>query len=348
MMTMSKKTEPDIGDFGTNIPTPDPCCDWPDPEECQVSATTLNQLVEELDGKSTKNDSANPTQWTTSGPDTFVAVPPTISKLVPGVYTMEPVRGSIHFHRRKIEVDDLLKFPNSQADKIMSEISSFWKKGKLFKEYGFLHRRGYLLYGPQGSGKTVLVQQVVADIVKDGGIAFICENPCILESGLEEFRSIEKNRPVVCLFEDIDATVAKYGEDALLSLLDGETQINRVLNVATTNYPEKLDPRIVARPRRFDRILWIGMPTNEVRRMYFEKKLNIKTNELDKWVNSTDEFSFAACAELVISVKCLGIEFEKAIDILRRLMTAKVSSTDFEEKIGFSNQEKKPGFAGMT
>ena len=63
-------------------------------------------------------------------------------------------------------------------------------------------------------------------------------------------RSIEPDTQIVCLFEDIDAYIGTYGEEEILSLLDGETQINKVLNVATTNYPRKLDQRITtASPR---------------------------------------------------------------------------------------------------
>jgi SpoVK/Ycf46/Vps4 family AAA+-type ATPase len=156
---------------------------------------------------------------------------------------------------------------------------------------------------------------------------------------------LQKDRPIVCLFEDIDAIVNKYGEDELLSLLDGETQIDRVLNIATTNYPEKIDKRIVARPRRFDRRIKIGMPSEKVRQVYFQKKLKIDKSEIDKWVESTDSFSFASCAELVISVKCLGITFDEAVEILRKLMDNKDSSDDDREMMGFKTD--KPGLAGL-
>jgi ATP-dependent 26S proteasome regulatory subunit len=55
-----------------------------------------------------------------------------------------------------------------------------------------------------------------------------------------------------------------------LSVLDGENQVDKVLNIATTNYPEKLDRRLVGRPRRFDRLIYIDMPNHVVRREYFK------------------------------------------------------------------------------
>jgi uncharacterized protein YehS (DUF1456 family) len=344
--TMSMGDE-DLDEFGTNIKpksgeiSVDPSCSVVEADDLMSSLRSLA----DIDDQNNKGQDIKFTQWTNSGPGVFTAIPPSFPKLVPGVYTVDSVRGKIMYHRKEINIDDLLQFPDSQSDKILTEITSFWKKGKVFKKYGFLHRRGYLLWGPQGSGKTCIVQMIVADIVRSGGIVFICDHPNMLELALSEFRTIERDRPVVCLFEDIDAIVNKYGEDVLLSLLDGETQINRVLNLATTNYPEKLDKRIVARPRRFDRRLKIGMPSDEVRRVYFQKKLKISDDEIDTWVKSTDKFSFASCAELVISVKCLGIDFDESISILRKLMGEKESSEDDRECIGFKSE--KPGLMGL-
>ena len=190
------------------------------------------------------------------------------------------------------------------------------------------------------SGKTCLVQQIIADIVAADGLVFQCTNhPTIFNDGLSQFRKVEPNRPVVALYEDIDAIIEEHGEDEILALLDGESQIDRVLNIATTNYPEKLDKRLVCRPRRFDRVIEIGMPSAIVRKMYFEKKLNVTGTELDKWVVASEGFSFAACAELVISVCCFGNEFNNVISGLKEMMSANISSRDYNydsKNVGFS------------
>ena len=62
---------------------------------------------------------------------------------------------------------------------------------------------------------------------------------------LKVFREIEPNRSIIYIFEDIDSIIEHHGEDEILSVLDGEMQVNKVLNIATTNYPERLDRRIV-------------------------------------------------------------------------------------------------------
>ena len=280
-------------------------------------------------------------QWAVCGPNTYKPVSSTFPKLLSGVYSVGVSQyHGIIYQKKNICVDDLLRFPDSLSDKVLKEITTFWGKGKSFVEHGFLHRRGYLLHGPAGSGKTCLVQQIVADIVHDDGLVFQCTNhPTVFNDGLSQFRKVEPHRPVVCLFEDIDAIVEEQGEDELLTLLDGENQIDKVLNIATTNYPEKLDKRLVARPRRFDRVIEVGMPSPAVRKMYFEKKLKVSGDELDKWVEASEGFSFAACAELVISVCCFENKFEDAVRILSEMMAANLSSRNYDgdrNAVGFN------------
>lgn len=318
----------DLDNFGIDVPK------LPAP-------TPLDDVSLDGEGKKARKeeDDSRPTivQWSSHGPNTSIGVGRTYPTLEPGVYTPSNDRGTPIFIKREINVDEFLEFPDSKSDAILKEITEFWKRGHLFKEFGFLHRRGFLLWGPPGGGKTIIIQQTIKRIVDDKGIVFICGHPRILEEALAVFREVEPNRQVVCVFEDIDSIIHQWGEDTLLSLLDGEAQINKVLNVASTNYPEKLDRRIVARPRRFDKVIKIGMPEEKVRKMYFTKKLNIKDKEVEKWVKSTENFSFAAMAELVISVKCLGNSFEESVKNIKKLMDAKPSSEDFGGSIGFTS-----------
>ncbi len=173
---------------------------------------------------------------------------------------------------------------------------------------------------------------MIKKVIDQNGVVLLCEHPQLLEMGLLDLRSVEPDRFIVCLFEDIDALIQRFGEKEILAVLDGESQVNKVLNIATTNYPEVLDPRIVARPRRFDKVIRIDWPSKEVRRHYFKHKLKIPTEELDTWVKATNKFSFAACAELVISVKCLDNDFDSAVKNLRKLMQDKPNSKDYDTK----------------
>lgn len=278
-------------------------------------------------------------QWSSLSSYMFVASGNTIKAIPSGFYSLDRSNIGIIFNKQNLSVDDWLVFPDSLMNDILKEITAFWKKADLFEKYGFLHKRGYMFYGPQGSGKSILVQQILSGLIQEeGGIVLDGDtNPDLLVKAIEIVRQIEPHRKIICLFEDIDAIICRYGEEQLLSFLDGESNTNHVLNIATTNYPEKLDPRIVNRPRRFDRVIKINMPSEVMRRIYLAEKLKIEDQEeLTGYVNSTEGFSFAGLAELVISIKCFDKTFDEAVEILKKLMTKKKSSGEFSGALGFS------------
>jgi hypothetical protein len=281
-------------------------------------------------------------QWAKVGDDAYLPVGECLHLLPSGLYDYNITTQGIVFNKKQINTDTLINFPDSVSENVLQEIDRFWLAGDAFSKYGFLQRRGYILYGGQGGGKSCIVQQIIEGIVKKNGLAFIGNNnPETFGHVLHTLRIIEPTRPIVCIFEDIDAIVQHYGEASLLSLLDGEIQVSNVLNIATTNYPERLDPRIVARPRRFDRIIKINMPEARIRKIYLEHKLiGATSEEIDLWTEATDNFSFAALADLVISVKCLGNNFEDTVATLKKLQTKKVSSAEFDKvTVGFGDRD---------
>ncbi|MEK6237276.1 MAG: AAA family ATPase, partial [Planctomycetales bacterium] len=241
--------------------------------------------------------------------------------------------GNPYFKRRELEVDELIDFPNSTSAQILNEIDRFWDKGDRFAEYGFLHRRGYLFYGKQGGGKSSLIHQIVSKIIRAGHVAFFCEQPYNFLTCMNNFRQVEPDRPMVCVFEDVDAIIEHYGDSELLQWLDGNNQVDKAVNIASTNYPEKLDRRIISRPRRFDRILRIESPSAELREAYFARKApDQPAVERAEWVRETEGLSFAALAELIISVFCLDKSFPEAVTLMRNLDAHNPSSDEFADE----------------
>ena len=211
----------------------------------------------------------------------------------------------------------------------------FWERESVFKKYRFCHRRGYLFYGRAGTGKTSVVKQVLQQIINQSGIAISCNvRPETVIKAINRLRMIEPQRKLMCIFEDIDAIIARFGEERILSLLDGEDLTDHVLNIATTNYPEKLDSRVVSRPRRFDRIIKIEEPNSEVRRKYFKEKLKLNGNEIEEYVTASKGFTFASLSDLVISTKCFEISIEDATQRLRDLEKNKSSDEYYHSRVG--------------
>lgn len=275
----------------------------------------------------------NHTTWAVVG-DEFYPCETTTPRLPSAQYTIQTSQNrGIYFLRKSIQLDQLLSLPDENMKKVITSIEHFWNREKAFREHGFLWKRGILLWGPPGGGKTSLVQQLSQMIVDRGGISVYSDNPAVDSLGLRLLRKIEPLRPIVVMIEDIDAITQRHGESELLAMLDGELQIDNVVFVATTNYPERLDKRLVNRPSRFDEIIKIGMPTPEARLMYLTKKnprLLESSAECKRWVDMTHGFSIAHLRELIVSVECLGNDVDESINRLKTMNSIKISSDQAE------------------
>lgn len=289
----------------------------------------------ESDANSSPSDTANPygLQWMVQPDGGFQSCGQTRTRLPPGGYSCaQDCYGRPVFHPQQLLADDYIDFPDSLPSRVLRDIGLFWNVRARFERYGFLHRRGFLFYGKQGCGKSSLVHQIVRGVVADGHVAFFCDHPYVFLNAMQEFRRVEPERPLVCVFEDIDALIKRFGDAALLQWLDGNHQVDRVVNLASTNYPERLDRRIVSRPRRFDRILRIDAPDARFRDAYLARKLpDQPAGERARWVDRTEGLPFAALAELVISVECLGNDLEESVALLKSLDTHAPSSLEFSD-----------------
>lgn len=231
--------------------------------------------------------------------------------------------------RVRNDTDSLFTLPDSESDRLLVEVREFLLIRDRFKERGLLYKRGVMLYGPPGSGKTATIQllaKLVAEQMDSIAILADCE-PQMLAPGLQMVRKLEPNRQLVVILEDLDALVSRYGEEGYLSLLDGENQVENVIYVATTNYPERLDKRFVDRPSRFDTLRLIGMPTEEARRVYLKhKEPSITDGELAAMVAASDGYSIAHLRELLVLVKCFGRTLEVATERLDSMREGSPSS----------------------
>jgi len=252
------------------------------------------------------------TQYTGSG---NISRPTSFTKgtLESGIYKIGSDMQGVFFERVSIKTDELLEFKDKRLQEILAEIEKFWGLGEKFKNYGFSWKRGVLLYGEPGTGKTCLLKQVMNKVVEQDDVAFIAKSPGTLVSGIKTFREVEPKRRVLAVLEDIDE-LARYNEHALLELFDGENQEDGVLYLATTNYIDKLPPRML-RAGRFDRKIKVYNPPFEGRLAYFQHKLgtNESAGSVKKLAQQTDGFSFSQLKELVVSVFCLGNDLQEAI-----------------------------------
>merc|ERR1719198_1938958 len=149
----------------------------------------------------------------------------------------------------------------------------------LFKTLGVKPPRGVLLYGPPGSGKTLIARAVANET---GAFFFLINGPEIMskmagesEGNLRKaFEEAEKNSPAIIFIDEIDSIAPKRDKSngevekrivsQLLTLMDGMKGRGQVVVIGATNRPNSIEGAL-RRFGRFDRELDIGVPDDNGR-----------------------------------------------------------------------------------
>lgn len=289
----------------------------------------------------------NLVQWTTGDSKRFIPASHTKPCLVPGVYEIQhSTQVGLYFEKIPVKTEGLLRFPQTNSDRVVKEIQNFWDKEDIFREYKLTYKRGIILWGPPGSGKSCTIQLIMKDVVEREGIVIKFTNPGLFLEGMRVFREIEKETPCVILMEDIDSTLEMWDESQVLNILDGVDQIERTVFLATTNYPERLGARILNRPSRFDKRFKICHPNAESRLMYFkhligDQKIAELSINLKKWVKDTEKFSIAHLKELFVAVVILGDDYKESIETLGSMKEEIHSEDDRDKFMGFGGDRYK-------
>lgn len=147
------------------------------------------------------------------------------------------------------------------AEKIEEDIKAFLSRRQWYADRGIPYRRGYLLHGPPGSGKTSFIQALAGSLSYDICVLNLSERG-LTDDKLFHLLSNVPERSFI-LMEDVDAAFNKRvqtSEDGyqssvtfsgFLNALDGVASGEERIIFLTTNHVEKLDPALI-RPGRVD------------------------------------------------------------------------------------------------
>ena len=278
-------------------------------------------------------DTQSPTEWSILQNETFAPSYVSIPKVPSGLYEII-WNSNLQTHvmvKQKLKVDELYELPSPEIQSILSDIQLFWDKKDVYKKYNFVHKRGILLWGEPGCGKSGIIQLCIKKLIdRENGIVINIKEEDDFKSFVEfipTIRKIEPERPLIVILEDIDALAGedRYSTTKLLNILDGVKQIENVVYIATTNYPEKLQERITNRPSRFDRRYQVEMPSKDIREAYIKNKLSeedLSNVDMPVWIESTEGMSLSHLKELIISVIVMGKDFSEALGNLTDMKKA--------------------------
>lgn len=143
------------------------------------------------------------------------------------------------------------------AQQLEADIKDFQNSGEWYLSKGVPYRRGYLLFGPPGTGKTSFVQ-AIAGALKLNLCYLNLSSGEVDDDSLNRLLSEAPERSII-LLEDVDAMftdrttmqTSKLSFSGFLNALDGVRSQEGQILFMTTNHKERLDPALL-RPGRAD------------------------------------------------------------------------------------------------
>jgi ATPase family associated with various cellular activities (AAA) len=203
-----------------------------------------------------------------------------------------------------------LILPPHLKHELREDFRRFFASRDVYRKYGVPWKRGVLLIGPPGNGKTHAIKALVNEL----------NLPCLYiksfkaPHGTEQsnmravFARARRSAPCIVVMEDLDALIEDENRAFLLNELDGFAVNEGVVVIASTNHPEKLDPAILDRPSRFDRKHRFDPPRLPERLAYVKHwnralQLDMRLTDAEELAvaECTDRFSFAYLKELFLS-----------------------------------------------
>jgi hypothetical protein len=295
-------------------------------------ANTISGQVPQYPGQAQPDQIA--AAWAIYG-NRFKPVPETRPELPAGFYRTVETNTGLYAEKFAIDIDGLMELPDPTCDMLVAEFITFWERAHKFAKMGLIAKRGILLHGPPGSGKTSALQRMAAHAIqKLNGIVWFVTNPHVDSIMLKELRQIEPSRPLIVIYEDLDGILERCHQSMVLAMLDGELQVKNAVNIATTNYIERLGSRIVDRPGRFDRVQRVGMPNIEARTAYILGRIPALPDQtVAAWVEASEGWSIAHLRELVVAVEVLGEDPEAVIERLVEMGNLPVGEWEDEGRV---------------
>jgi hypothetical protein len=215
----------------------------------------------------------------------------------------------VKFHRLPTINRDNIILPKGLLERIERQTVRFSELSDKLVAAGRHLKRGILLHGSPGTGKT-LTAMYVAQAVKNRTVLLLTgRGQGMIEQSCGLARALQ---PSIVILEDVDLIAEERTRPGaacvgpllfeLLNQMDGLADDADVLFLLTTNRPDILEPALAARPGRVDQAIEVPLPDTDCRRRLFDlysEKLNLGPIHWDRFIQRTEGASAAFIRELM-------------------------------------------------
>lgn len=250
--------------------------------------------------------------------------------LSPGFYEYFMTPQTDYFSKKSIpptvsaedDESSFVDLPSQATATAIYDISNFMlnqtrKKYYLYKEP---IRRGILLYGIPGTGKTTAVKLICENLIQEHNAIVLIDTVGNAKNAISRIRQNDSRSLIVVVWEELEEIIS-HNEQDVLSLTSGLDEQYNIVFLATTNYIEKIPNRIKNRPGRFARVLEVGPPSAPARQAFIEHRVHSSDKASDPhWhdvtlpdlILKTEGMVIDQINDFIISVYCLGLNSSDA------------------------------------
>lgn len=215
--------------------------------------------------------------------------------------------GLLRIHKRpRLAAADLILPEATFADVCRQVIGVAHNRDRL-RAAGQHLKRGVLLYGPPGVGKTHTVRYLLSELVGTTVVELTGETLGAIRQACSIARALQ---PAMIVVEDVDLIAQErdhYGGEtpllfSLLNEMDGLDEDADVVFLLTTNRADLLEPALASRPGRVDQAVHIDVPDRESRLRLIElyrSRLELDRSRIEEVLDRTDGVTASFLKELL-------------------------------------------------